>query len=551
MGKGAIISGGDDGLYSIKLNLNKDRVETLFGIIDNQIAALSAKLAGMEEGKEKEVVKLKQSSYEKKKEYLQNNQPEDPTVPAWCADLTEDVSGNVGTIEVPGERGIVQIQPGYENNAVYNQTRDGQLQPAVAGTPASVFYNLAMLPGWQKWMPTHRHGIISNIDTDNNTCDVTLDKVKSSQQSLKINQTDKLTGIAIEYMSCDAVAFENGDPVLVEFAGQILEGAKVVGFKDNPKPCEYEFYIRPTFNGYSPIYGGESIKLENEDVDETASTTVDGDFAGFCGPFTQDVDTGDEHIFLNTSVAAGINPNYSGVNNIFAHYVEVPEVEAAYHYGYIFNTLDWFSAGKKEFEVGDGIGTPLLHVNRVTWLRYGSILSDCTKTTETIDGVKYTVYEVRFTELYFPALARTLKKYLSTWSCTGCGAIEDSQEAPIRYELMIRSIDADLTNTGNICDGYGEACGSELPECKAWFLDAISGHTPEISISKNQFCVLSDEYGKSPSYTPITIDSNLYVHEQFIYRPFNGGEICRVDTTDYADSEERKYEFTLAPEDKF
>lgn len=243
MGKGVVISGGDDGLYSIKLNLNKDRVETLLGIIDNQIAALSTKLAGMEEGKKKEVVKLKQSSYKKKKEYLQNNQVEDPTMSVWCADLTEDVSGNVGTIEIPGERDIVQIQPGYEDNAAYNQTRDGQLQLAVAGTPASVFYNLAMLPGWQKWMPTYRHGIISNIDTDNNTCDVTLDKVKSSQQSLKINQTDKLTGIAIEYMSCDAVAFENGDSVLVEFAGQEWSGAKVVGFKDNPKPCGFQFRL--------------------------------------------------------------------------------------------------------------------------------------------------------------------------------------------------------------------------------------------------------------------------------------------------------------------
>ncbi|KKM27868.1 hypothetical protein LCGC14_1570450, partial [marine sediment metagenome] len=45
----------------------------------------------------------------------------------WCADLTEDLSGDVGIIEVPGEQTARNIQPGYNANAVYSGSRDGQI----------------------------------------------------------------------------------------------------------------------------------------------------------------------------------------------------------------------------------------------------------------------------------------------------------------------------------------------------------------------------------------------------------------------------------------
>jgi hypothetical protein len=243
MGKGIIKSGGDDGLYNVELALHRDRVDDTIKIIDAQIETLTTKINAMEEGDEKELEKLRRSSYQKRKDYLNDNMSEDPTVSAWCGDLTEDLGGNVGTIEIPGERGIVQIQPGYEGGAAYNITRDGQLQPAAASTPAGTFYNLAMLPGWQKWMPTYRHGVISNIDTDNDTCDVALDAATSSQQGLTVNQAGSLTGIPIEYMSCNSIAFENGDSVLVKFEGQEWSGAKVVGFKEEPKSCSFSFRI--------------------------------------------------------------------------------------------------------------------------------------------------------------------------------------------------------------------------------------------------------------------------------------------------------------------
>ena len=243
MGKGIIKSGGADGFYSVELTFERENIKETISYIAFSIELLTSEIDTMNEGSEKELVKLERNSYIKKKEYLQNNMPEDPTVSAWCADLTEGITGDVGTIEVPGERGIVQIQPGYESNSTYNATRDGQLQPSIASTPAATFYNLAMLPGWQKWKPTYRYGVISNIDTNANTCDVKLDSAESSQQNLVINQELNLTGINVSYMSCDSSAFEDGDEVLVKFIGQIWTGAQVIGFKDNPKSCGFQFKL--------------------------------------------------------------------------------------------------------------------------------------------------------------------------------------------------------------------------------------------------------------------------------------------------------------------
>jgi len=242
MGKGVIISGGTDGQYQVQLKLHKSRIEALIVALTNQIAMLESKIETMEEGVEKEIAVLKKVALEKRKAYLQGvDVPDDPVVAAWCADLTEDLSGEVGTIEIPGERENVSIQPGHEGNAAYNAARDGQLQPAIAGTPESAFYNLALLPGWQKWKPTYRFGTITAVDGD--ICDVDLDAAKSSQKNMDINQATTLSNVPIEYMTCNGAAFSEGDGVIVEFEGQDWNSPKVIGFKDHPKPCGWRFHL--------------------------------------------------------------------------------------------------------------------------------------------------------------------------------------------------------------------------------------------------------------------------------------------------------------------
>ena len=85
--------------------------------------------------------------------------------PAWCADLTEDLSGDVGIIEIAGDiaKGV-NVHPGFNNAAAYNAARDGVMyevpQPPGTQPPAGVYWNLAMRDGWQKWRPNYRYGTI-------------------------------------------------------------------------------------------------------------------------------------------------------------------------------------------------------------------------------------------------------------------------------------------------------------------------------------------------------------------------------------------------------
>lgn len=242
MGKGTINSHLGDGKYSITLNLETSRVAESIATLTAQIAEWETKIAGMDPGQEKDLAVLKKTSLEKRKQYLETNTPEDPTVEAWCVDKTEDLTGEVGTIEINGERSAgLLIQPGYDGNAAYTASRDGILQPSIAAAPETLLYNTMIFPGWQKWQPTYRLGTITAIDYDAGTCDIDLDPALSSAQSLNINQTDTLSDVPIEYMTCNASAFEVGDDVLIKFTNQDWSSPKVIGFKDNPQSCTPDF----------------------------------------------------------------------------------------------------------------------------------------------------------------------------------------------------------------------------------------------------------------------------------------------------------------------
>lgn len=235
MGKGTIISELGDGQYGVQLNFHRVHVDEKISELNSRISDLTAYIATLADGDEKTAAELLLTSYEKKKAYLQDNMPDDLTVKAWCADMTTGLTGEVGTIEVPGERGEVNIQPGYNGNAAYDIDRDGQLQPAIAGNPFNVLYNWCLLPAWQKWMPTYRYGTISNLSGD--TCTVTLDDANSSQQDLDINRSSVFNDVVIEYMGCNGSAFSDGDEVLVEFVDQDPDNPKVIGFKESPRVC--------------------------------------------------------------------------------------------------------------------------------------------------------------------------------------------------------------------------------------------------------------------------------------------------------------------------
>jgi uncharacterized small protein (DUF1192 family) len=152
---------------------------------------------------------------------------------AWCVDYTEQATGAVATIELNGEGPEVLLAP----SAPAPVTGDGVMKDRLAMSGAATFLNAAILPGWQKYSPTFRAGVITALDRENDTCSVRLEAAASSAQSLDINQASNLTDVPIEYMTCNAAAFVVGDEVVVQFENQDWSRPKVIGFRSNPRQC--------------------------------------------------------------------------------------------------------------------------------------------------------------------------------------------------------------------------------------------------------------------------------------------------------------------------
>lgn len=182
-------------------------------------------------------IELELLGQRKRLQQLQSS-PATLTVDAWCADYTRDLSGSVGTIEIPGEgTGHVIIRPGFEDHAAYQAGRDGMLMPREIMSPEQAFLAAALLPGWQKFRPTYRVGTLTSVDHDTHTCNVTLDPARSSAQQLDINPAVSLIGVPINYMTCHSRVFEPADRVVVEFQNQQPGAARVIGFESRPKTC--------------------------------------------------------------------------------------------------------------------------------------------------------------------------------------------------------------------------------------------------------------------------------------------------------------------------
>jgi len=155
---------------------------------------------------------------------------------AWCTTFTEDGAGYVATIDINGESNLTLVAP----EARAWTAADGMMTMPHVMSPAQSFFNTAILPGWQKHRPQYRWGTISGINYDENTASVNLAPATSSAQNLNINKFTSLSNIPVQYMTCDAEAFEVGDNCVVQFMPGALAGdldAKVIGFLDNPKPC--------------------------------------------------------------------------------------------------------------------------------------------------------------------------------------------------------------------------------------------------------------------------------------------------------------------------
>jgi len=186
-------------------------------------------------------LRLRQIALIKRKQWLQQYTEQPAEIDAWCADYTENLTGEVGTIEPGYQRRdtaqlIIRPANGEATGAAFSAGVDGNLTPVANQTPAQWAYNYALRPGAAKWKPRYRTGWASSIDTATNTMTVTLDDL--IVDDISTNQATVLTAVPIEYMTCNATAFTNGDQVLVEFSGQDWSVPKVVGFVAFPRACE-------------------------------------------------------------------------------------------------------------------------------------------------------------------------------------------------------------------------------------------------------------------------------------------------------------------------
>ena len=238
--------------------------------------------------------------------------------PAWCADLTEDAAGEVATIEVPGESALILIAP----QAPAPVAADGVLTAREIQSPAQVYWNAAVLPGWQKFKPTHRWGTITALDTYADTATVALAAAVSSAQALDVNQAEVLTGIPVVYMECHASVFNVGDNVIVGFTGQDWAQPKVIGFLDHPRACggpslycipadgtNIYGWSPPVSDGGGPINGGKGSAAYYGIPGDPNPVVVDGTnrTAGVTSPFVR------AGVGLQPRVTRGVRADVAGL----------------------------------------------------------------------------------------------------------------------------------------------------------------------------------------------------------------------------------------------
>lgn len=209
--------------------------------------------------------------------YWNQFQPID-TRQAWCADLTENIPAGsyVATCDVPGDTSLVLIAPSGRSWL----PTDGIHFAREVCSPEQAFYNAAILPGWQKFAPTYRTGVAASIDYEADTMTVSLDTTTSTAQRLNVNQSSTLDDVPVVYLSCNAQAFDVGDRVLVQFIGQNWDAPRVVGFVDNPQPCEP---WPDVLVDYTP-FGIEVLSAGGGSAVNWATGVTAGDQPGDCGP---------------------------------------------------------------------------------------------------------------------------------------------------------------------------------------------------------------------------------------------------------------------------
>jgi len=349
-----------------------------------------------------------------------------------------------------------------------------------------------MLPGWQKWKPTYRYGAITALDGD--TADVSLDSALSSQQGLNVNQAGVLTGVDIEYMSCDGAAFDVGDEVLIQFSGQDWASPKVIGFKEEPKACaialkltkintndvsgaiDWQLYLIQPIPTYIDEKGGYT-----EGFRELGSTRIDGN-----GVAVFDVESFDYPLNSDYPLYAALS---GGLN--FSLFTEDIKGDYADIYGYD-NYITYWNQGDPDV-LYPGITFDFYYDSVRYKINNSDDLSTRIKTTFTAeDGTEYNGWEVEFTDVY------GLKELETGSTSFPCEGIEESEEY---YNQWKTYFSGDELRTWS-CGGGGSTIGGLYSDC--W------GCSGTVTVTSNLadegwpgFGILTDRYGNNPVYSGV------------------------------------------------
>jgi hypothetical protein len=244
MGRAQIIRNDGEGLYTIEVKHDTTAAVAELSKLNAILSKVEAKIAEENCNPEPDpnvinALEIRKTALEKRIEGVTTARDADFLTTAWCADRTEGLTGEVGTIEPGTEmKNGINIRPGFEDDAAFVRTRDGQATPFLTMGVADAMVNFALMPAIQRWRPTYRYATISTIDHAENRCRVILEPLFSSIRGLDINPQAAYDDVPIEYMSCDATAFEDGDAVIVKFDPYSVSGQpRVIGFKDHPKGC--------------------------------------------------------------------------------------------------------------------------------------------------------------------------------------------------------------------------------------------------------------------------------------------------------------------------
>jgi len=259
MGKATVLSSLGNGKYKIRIEYDTRRIDAAIERLNARISALS--------GDETATGKLQRVSLKKRLEMLNALEGAYETV-AWCADLTESLSGEIGTAEIARDpdTGIL-ILPGYGDNSpsAYNRDRDGAMQNPLGNTAFQSYLNLCLFPAAQKYAPRYRIGEISAMT--GSSCDIQINPISSRVRSIGITPVVTLESVPISYMDCDGTAFSVGDRVLVKFRGAGWGDPQVIGFESNPKSCGGPCYIVGEVTEIEGDYNDPAIRIYIKDTE--------------------------------------------------------------------------------------------------------------------------------------------------------------------------------------------------------------------------------------------------------------------------------------------